>query len=938
MTNEIGPKPSPSILVARFKVLLKERDDELRLRASPVPPPTTEEIVHIYELLLSELSSNVKPIITDLTIIAEQQRDHANGIADAICDRILEVAADQKLPSLYLLDSIVKNFGQEYVRYFSLRLPEVFCNSYRQVLPNLHSAMRHLFGTWSKVFPPSVLHRIEAQLQFSQAVNNQPSSGNPLKTSESPRPTHGIHVNPKYLQQMERTSSITNSVGCERLDRTGTVGNTKFSLAANKIHQFVHSRVRKSSSPSRIGLDRPMSAYVDEYAADPAGRTVERESPHHTVDYRVAKAFGREEELNEWQQKQFSGDGRNRFQTSMRYSLSNGKQHQSPKALIDAYGSDKSQETSSSKPLFVELLDRNGADKVVTTSWQNTEEEEFDWEHMSPTLVDNGRNNGFQQSIGFSTEKPVIVAANATSSEQDTRNGWSNGSQLPPVDDSSVIGEDTFASSAVSGFRNQINQNPGYGQHIDARKISNHPSNLSQHLFDTRGRGRSLLMPLIDNIPATDVHPYGSRSVSRIVPGINSNMDGRPPVLSATFEVRASANVHATRLPSLNSTFPLQNLVRSQLGSVSTNKTIMSHGPNTSLLKHEQSLDYLDNKDIGKGNLHQLPNQLAGLISSNQQNHGQAPQLQFFPSKDPTTSQFSRGSSLQGHAAAARSTPLSNPLPVMQFPLPGHGIANNSLHLPGGILPPLPPPRPPAPSQMLPHPNASPFLLSQQPTVAYSNLINSLMAQGVISLTNQPPGQDAVGIEFNTDILKIHHKSAVSALYGDLPRQCTTCGLRFKCQDEHSSHMDWHVTKNRMSKNRKQKPSRKWFVSERMWLSGAEALGTESVPGFLPTETIEDKKDDEELAIPAEEDQNTCALCGEPFDEFYSDETEEWMYRGAVYLNAPEGTTAGMDRSHLGPIIHAKCRSESSMAPSQDFALDEGGTYEEGSKRKRMRA
>lgn len=84
--------------------------------------------------------------------------------------------------------------------------PQVFCEAYRQVQPSLHSAMRHLFGTWSKVFPPSVLHKIEAELQFSQAVNTQSSTPNPVRASESSRPSHAIHVNPKYLRQLERST------------------------------------------------------------------------------------------------------------------------------------------------------------------------------------------------------------------------------------------------------------------------------------------------------------------------------------------------------------------------------------------------------------------------------------------------------------------------------------------------------------------------------------------------------------------------------------------------------------------------------------------------------------------------------------------------------------------------------------------------------------
>ena len=81
--------------------------------------------------------------------------------------------------------------------------------------------MRHLFGTWSAVFPPSVLNKIEAQLQFSPSVNNQSSVVATMRASESPRPTHGIHVNPKYLRQLEHSTLDTVSSLSLSLSRHG---------------------------------------------------------------------------------------------------------------------------------------------------------------------------------------------------------------------------------------------------------------------------------------------------------------------------------------------------------------------------------------------------------------------------------------------------------------------------------------------------------------------------------------------------------------------------------------------------------------------------------------------------------------------------------------------------------------------------------------------
>lgn len=248
-------------------------------------------------------------------------------------------------------------------------------------------------------------------------------------------------------------------------------------------------------------------------------------------------------------------------------------------------------------------------------------------------------------------------------------------------------------------------------------------------------------MPPIDGIPNTELNPYG--------------LETGPPVLLASFRTRPPVNVHATRPPSLNPIFPLQKHVRSHFQGINATNTIVNQGPNKSSLMPERLLDSVESNNLSIVKIPQIPNQFSRPISLNQQIRGQASQPQTFPSKDvqegfsesqiTEASQFNGANSLQGRNAAI-SAAVSISLPVGQLPFPIQNLGSNSLHLPRGVLPPLFPGGPPAPSQMMPHTSASPYVSNQQPAGAFSGLINSLMAQGLISLTEhqQPPVQVSI--------------------------------------------------------------------------------------------------------------------------------------------------------------------------------------------------
>nr|GMD21320.1 polyadenylation and cleavage factor homolog 4 isoform X1 [Ipomoea batatas] len=901
-TSAGASKSAPPSILDRFKAMLKERDEEVRVSSEDgvISPPTMDEVVRLYEIVLSDLTFNSKPIITELTIIAGEQREHGQGIANAICARILEAPVEQKLPSLYLLDSIVKNIGREYIRHLSARLPEVFCEAYRQVQPNMFAALRHLFGTWSTVFPSSVLHKIEACLQFSPSTSHQSSGLTNLRASESPRPGHGIHVNPKYLEARRQLvgHSTINAVGAEKLSSTGCAGLKSSDIDAVKLLPTAAASIVRSSSPFGVGRARSLSPPVDDFAVESSPQISERPSPSHSrIDYGLNGVMAGDDETIDWHRNLLHDDSSQRLENPVAYSVKKGVDLQGPRALIDAYGIDEREKAFNYHHHKLGQPDANGIGKRVgVKTWQNTEEEEFNWEDMSPTLGDPSRRNDFSSSLppsGRFITGPRVGSLQAVSAINDPRRSLSDQAQH------SLSGRGV--TSKIPGFYEEASLIPAPSYSQEPQFLPQDFPQQSHHRIRVEGGGRAPSMRVSTKVGEQKLHLVGNLATA----------DGkfwRPPSVASRVN------------PGFNSSVQ-------DVQAVNT-------GLSTGAFRHNFQFE-----------LPRLPVQHPGAVPLNHQRSGQIslsqPQLpcrDVLQNKVPPVAMVVSTHTLMPPLNYGY-TPQGQGVSGVQSTLPMVNIPNTSLQFTGAALPPIARVPTPGAPQMMPT-----FQPSGQGTQSapqggtFSNLINTLMAQGLVSLSNQAPPEDSVGTEFNMELLKERHESTITALYSALPRQCTTCGLRFKSQDAHSSHMDWHVTKNRLSKNRKHNPSRKWFVSLSMWLSSAEALGTDAVPGFLPLEDVVEKKDDDELAVPADDEQNACALCGEPFDDFYSDETEEWMFRGAVYMNAPTGSTTGMDRSQLGPIVHAKCRSDSSSSCIEASKKHDEGYTDDGGLRKRMRS
>jgi pre-mRNA cleavage complex 2 protein Pcf11 len=178
------------------------------------------------------------------------------------------------------------------------------------------------------------------------------------------------------------------------------------------------------------------------------------------------------------------------------------------------------------------------------------------------------------------------------------------------------------------------------------------------------------------------------------------------------------------------------------------------------------------------------------------------------------------------------------------------------------------------------------------------------------------------------DSLKKPYASVISALYDDFKHRCSQCGLRFQEKAKLDDHLDWHFQQKRKEKSGVKKAfSRSWFVAANDWQQskgGLISLVTMRQDGAMDTKgkSDEESSSDEKkpATVPADETQPNCAGCGEEFEQFHDDDTEQWLFNNAI--KAPDGKIyhpqCYTPQTEGDEVRLARKRAHDEMTPSTD--------------------
>uniref|UniRef100_A0A0N5AWT2 CID domain-containing protein n=1 Tax=Syphacia muris TaxID=451379 RepID=A0A0N5AWT2_9BILA len=175
-----------------------------------------------YRLALENLKDNNKMQINLMTILADDYNSFSKDIVEVIAQQIKKVPTLQKLPVMYVMDSILKNLtgAGNYKEHIEKSIHGVFVHVFETGDERTRLALHKLRQTWNDYFKASTLYKIDLAVHGIDPawpiVTPQPHSI--ASTSTAPQvnsqatsaAVHSrnskVHVNPHFFQK----NSVTN--------------------------------------------------------------------------------------------------------------------------------------------------------------------------------------------------------------------------------------------------------------------------------------------------------------------------------------------------------------------------------------------------------------------------------------------------------------------------------------------------------------------------------------------------------------------------------------------------------------------------------------------------------------------------------------------------------------------------------------------------------
>lgn len=178
--------------------------------------------------------------------------------------------------------------------------------------------------------------------------------------------------------------------------------------------------------------------------------------------------------------------------------------------------------------------------------------------------------------------------------------------------------------------------------------------------------------------------------------------------------------------------------------------------------------------------------------------------------------------------------------------------------------------------------------------------------------------------EISAASLSVRDETALIRLYRGFPFQCKSCGVRFALAAELPPHVAGHSKEMETGKAR----SRWWHLKEDSWLS-CKARDAEVEP-LVPMDPDRAGGAHAKQAGQGEEEEGLggldrldssavgagkervfadefpdakCASCGDAFSKRFDDESERWVYAGAVTVQVPPG-------SGIRKVYHSGCKPD----------------------------